>query len=64
MHLIAKFLVAASLICCPFTSIAATDAHHFPAIFVGVSHADETEFSYGLEYEYKFNHAYVCAYAV
>ena len=35
---------------------AASDAHHFPGIFVGYTNAaDETHFTYGLEYEYKFN---------
>ena len=35
---------------------AAANAHHFPGIFVGYTNAsDETHFTYGLEYEYKFN---------
>lgn len=30
--------------------------HHFPEIFIGVTHADsETNFTYALEYEYKFD---------
>lgn len=34
----------------------ASEKHHFPAVFVGVTTADsETEFSYGFEYEYKFS---------
>ena len=39
--------------------IAAADARHFPGIFVGYTNAnDETHFTYGLEYEYKFNHTW------
>lgn len=35
--------------------MAADDNHHFPGIFVGATHAeDETNFTYGIEYEYKF----------
>jgi hypothetical protein len=35
---------------------AADDAHHFPGIFIGYTNAlDETHFTYGVEYEYKFN---------
>tara|TARA_R110002167_G_scaffold71995_1_gene202861 strand:+ start:743 stop:1207 length:465 start_codon:yes stop_codon:yes gene_type:complete len=34
---------------------AADDAHHFPGIFIGYTNAlDETHFTYGVEYEYKF----------
>jgi hypothetical protein len=34
----------------------AADKHHLPGVFLGYTHAeDETEFTYGLEYEYKFN---------
>lgn len=33
--------------------------HHFPEIFFGLTHADsETEFTYALEYEYKFTEQY------
>jgi hypothetical protein len=36
--------------------LAASDAHHFPGIFIGYTDAaDETHFTYGVEYEYKFN---------
>lgn len=47
-------LLASSLV---FSSFAvASDKHHFPGIFLGATHADSnTEFTYGLEYEYKFN---------
>ena len=38
---------------------ASSEAHHFPGIFVGYTNAnDETHFTYGLEYEYKFNHTW------
>jgi hypothetical protein len=31
------------------------DKHHFPGLFLGYTNAeDETEFTYGIEYEYKF----------
>jgi hypothetical protein len=33
--------------------------HHFPEIFIGATHADsETEFTYAIEYEYKFNNEF------
>jgi hypothetical protein len=36
--------------------VASDEAHHFPGIFLGYTNAsDETHFTYGLEYEYKFN---------
>jgi hypothetical protein len=38
---------------------ASDEAHHFPGIFVGYTNAsDETHFTYGIEYEYKFNHTW------
>lgn len=37
-------------------ALAADNAHHFPGIFVGATHADsQTELTLGIEYEYKFN---------
>ena len=38
-------------------SYASTDEHHhFLGVFIGATHANsESEFSYGIEYEYKFN---------
>ncbi|MGJ8682049.1 hypothetical protein [Paraglaciecola sp.] len=50
-----KTLLAAALCSSCFLANAAGDAKHFPGIFVGMTHADETEFTYGIEYEYKFN---------
>lgn len=33
------------------------NAHHFPSVFIGSTTTEgETEFTYGVEYEYKFNH--------
>ncbi|NQZ11177.1 MAG: hypothetical protein HRT35_28830 [Algicola sp.] len=44
---------------CLFSSFsygAAGEHHHFAGIFLGYTNADShTEFSYGIEYEYKFN---------
>ncbi|WP_057832626.1 hypothetical protein [Colwellia sp. TT2012] len=38
------------------TYASSEDHHHFPGVFVGVTSIDgETDFSYGLEYEYKFS---------
>jgi len=38
------------------STFAASDAKHFPGFFLGATHLDsETVFSYGLEYEYKFD---------
>ena len=53
-------LIALSVISLALSSgvaYAASDKHHhFPAVFVGATSFDgETEFTYGLEYEYKFN---------
>ncbi|WP_247664636.1 hypothetical protein [Pseudoalteromonas sp. MMG010] len=36
-------------------AFAAAEATHIPGVFIGATHAqDETEFTYGIEYEYKF----------
>lgn len=38
-----------------FSSFAKEGATHFPGVFAGIVHTDEeTEFTFGLEYEYKF----------
>jgi len=38
------------------TYASSDDHHHFPGVFVGATTIDgETDFSYGLEYEYKFS---------
>ncbi len=39
-----------------FSYASSGEKHHFPGIFIGATTTDsETEFSYGLEYEYKFS---------
>lgn len=56
MKVIPTLLLSASLLVFTSQSSAAGDAHHFPGIFVGYTHAEShTEFTYGIEYEYKFN---------
>ena len=41
---------------CCLPAYAAGDAKHIPGIFVGGTHIDsETDFTFGFEYEYKFN---------
>lgn len=55
-----KLLLAASLIgtlaMTPSLALAGQEAKHIPGVFIGYTDAnDETEFSYGLEYEYKFS---------
>lgn len=50
-----KTLCLAALLASSNLAIAETGKHHFPGIFVGYTHADsDTEFTYGVEYEYKF----------
>lgn len=59
MKLALTVLLSASLLISANDVLAADDAHHFPGIFVGYTNAsDETHFTYGLEYEYKFNHSW------
>jgi len=56
MKYINALLVSASLVLSSPITLAADDAHHFPGVFLGFTHADsEKEFTYGFEYEYKFN---------
>lgn len=56
MNLIPKLILSASALLLASQSSAAGNAHHFPGVFVGYTHAEsKTEFTYGLEYEYKFN---------
>lgn len=41
------------------SALAKGDAHHYPGIFVGMTHFDgESDFTYGVEYEYKFNRSF------
>lgn len=50
------FLISAGLLLASNQTLAAGDAHHLPGIFLGYTHAESNnEFTYGIEYEYKFN---------
>jgi len=56
MKLIQTILLFVCLLNNISSVLAATKAHHFPGVFFGYTNAaDETHFTYGLEYEYKFN---------
>lgn len=56
MKLMFTIVVFVYLVVSSCQTKAATDAHHFPGIFFGYTHAkSKTEFTYGFEYEYKFN---------
>ena len=59
MKLGSTLLLSAFLLINANNVFAAADAHHFPGIFVGYTNAsDETHFTYGIEYEYKFNQSW------
>jgi hypothetical protein len=56
---IKSLLIASALSTLVSTTVMAssTEHHHFPGIFLGATTIDsETDFSYGVEYEYKANH--------
>lgn len=56
MKLIPLILLATSVATLSTSASAAGDAKHFPGVFIGATHVDgETDFSYGIEYEYKFS---------
>lgn len=56
MKSIYTLLISTSLLLASNLTLAAEGAHHLPGIFLGYTNAgSETEFTYGLEYEYKFN---------
>jgi len=56
MKPITTLLMSAGLLLASNQALAASEAHHLPGIFVGYTNAeDETEFTYGIEYEYKIN---------
>jgi hypothetical protein len=56
MKLVATILISVLLVINTSSAFAADNAHHFPGIFIGYTNAnDEIHFTYGLEYEYKFN---------
>jgi hypothetical protein len=49
-------LLSACLLASSHCVLSADDAHHFPGVFIGYTNADsKTEFTYGIEYEYKLN---------
>ncbi|WJG09908.1 hypothetical protein [Aliiglaciecola sp. LCG003] len=51
-----KLLSTTLLTCFAFGVAAAGDEQHFPGVFIGMTNAEnETELTYGFEYEYKFN---------
>lgn len=55
MKKIISISLAATLMAATFGSNAADDVKHVPGIFLGATHIDsETEFTWGIEYEYKF----------
>jgi len=59
MKLAPTILLSVLLLITTNNVLASSEAHHFPGIFVGYTNAnDETHFTYGLEYEYKFNHTW------
>lgn len=56
MNAVHKILASTLLLSASVSALAAGDAHHFPGIFLGMTNAEsETEFTYGIEYEYKFD---------
>ena len=56
MKPIFTLVMSAGLLLASYQTVAAADAHHVPGIFLGYTHAhSENEFTYGIEYEYKFN---------
>jgi hypothetical protein len=55
MKIVPSLLISVSLTFVSLQTFAAGNARHFPGIFVGFTNAaSETEFTYGIEYEYKF----------
>ncbi len=55
MSKVSKLLCILFVTLLPLNLYAAGDAKHFPGIFLGATHAEsDTEFTYGIEYEYKF----------
>lgn len=56
MNSLAKALLSTLLLTTSTAALSAGDAHHYPGIFLGYTNAgSETHFTYGIEYEYKFN---------
>ena len=57
MNKLCKSLIPLTLFLTSFAAFAGDkEVHHLPGVFLGFTNADsETEFTYGVEYEYKFN---------
>ena len=56
MKSLATAFVSTLLLTTSTAALSAGDKHHFPGIFLGYTDASsETHFTYGIEYEYKFN---------
>ena len=56
MKLLGKTILTSCLMAASTFAMAADNAKHFPGVFVGATHVDsETEFTFGFEYEYKFD---------
>ena len=56
MNNLAKTLVGVSLLAASGLTYAAGDAKHYPGVFLGATNFDsETDFTFGIEYEYKFD---------
>lgn len=49
-------LIGTGLLLTSSAALAASNAKHLPGVFIGATHAkSKTEFTFGVEYEYKFN---------
>lgn len=56
MKSILMLIIISLLAMCANQAFAASDKQHFPGIFLGYTHVgNNTEFTYGIEYEYKFS---------
>ena len=54
--MIKKLIIASLAMLALSSNVYASDKKHFPGLFLGATTIDsETDFSYGLEYEYKFS---------
>jgi hypothetical protein len=59
MNTLKRITLLFSVFILPLCAQAKEGAHHFPEIFLGLTHVgDETDFTYALEYEYKFTEQY------
>jgi len=56
MKIIALSAVLSFALATSLVNASSGDEHHFPGLFIGATNFDgETEFTYGIEYEYKFS---------